>query len=392
MKSYLLRKCVKNWEDRENPAVRSAVGKLSGTVSLAANGILCLCKLLAGILSGSVSITADAVNNLSDAASGIVTLVGFRLAEIPPDERHPYGHARFEYLSGLGVAAMILVIGVGLMQSAVRKIASPQQVVLGIPVVAVLVGSVLVKIWLSAFQKKLGKHIDSAALLAAAADSRNDVISTAAVLVAALVEHFTSMKIDGFMGFVVASFIIYTGITLGKETISPLLGESASPELQHKIISLVEGDPLILGYHDLMVHDYGPGQRFGSVHVEMDSREDPLICHEHIDRIERRCLQEHNVHLVIHYDPVVTGNRQQDALRQMMENTLKDMDPRLRLHDFRVEREEDVPVLQFDVVLPHALHSRQQEILETLENQVREQCREDYELRVEFDPEAFNRP
>ena len=280
MTKLLLKLFVKNHEKAEDPGVRASVGKLSGIVGILANILLCTGKLIVGTLSGSVSITADAMNNLTDAASAIVTLIGFKLAEQPADEEHPYGHARYEYLSGLAVAALVLVIGFELAKTSFQKILHPESVAFSIPLVIVLVGSVLVKLWLSLFNTTLGKHIGSGALLATAADSRNDVVATLAVLAAALVEKFTGYRADGYMGMAVAIFIFYSAIGLAKETISPLLGESASPELAALIADMMSQEPRVLGFHDLMVHDYGPGQRFGSLHVEMDQKEDPLSCHE----------------------------------------------------------------------------------------------------------------
>ena len=349
MTKLLLRLFVKNYADGESPAVRAAVGRLSGLVGILANVLLCAGKLIVGTLSGSVSITADAMNNLSDSASSVVTLVGFKLAERPADADHPYGHARYEYLSGLAVAALILVIGVELAKSSFLKILHPEPVEVNLVLVLVLIGSILVKLWMAFFNGKLGKHINSSALRATAADSRNDVITTGAVLLASIVERFTRIQIDGYMGLAVALFILYSGAKLGKETISPLLGENASPELRELILQTVENEPRVLGYHDLMVHDYGPGQRFASLHVEMDQREDPLLCHELIDDMERQCLEKHNVHLVIHYDPVVIGDPMQDALHATVKEALHAYDARLNLHDFRMVPGQGHTNLIFDV-------------------------------------------
>ena len=390
MIKFLLKHLIRDYENRENPDVRGAVGRLSGIVGIVCNAILCIGKFLIGAVSGSVSIMADAVNNLSDATSAIVTLIGFRLSKIPPDERHPFGHARFEYLSGLAVAAMVLLIGVELLESSIEKIIHPQAVAYSLPLVLVLLGSILVKLWLAGFNKQLGVHINSTALLATAADSRNDVISTAAVLVAATIEYFTSMRIDGYMGSVVAVFIICSGISLGKETISPLLGESVSPELQQKIASIAESEPMVLGYHDLMVHDYGPGQRFGSIHVEMDSREDPLICHEIIDDMERLCLEKFNVHLVIHYDPVIVGDQDQDFLHELACDTVEQLDSRLKIHDFRMVKGREHTNLIFDMVLPHDLQNQKADIESALEQAFAALHREKFYLVITYDLEAFN--
>ena len=385
MTKLLLRMFVKNYEHRENPAVRAKVGKLSGFVGILANAVLCAGKLVIGTLSGSVSITADAMNNLSDAASAIVTLVGFKLAEQPADEDHPYGHARYEYLSGLAVAAMVLVIGFELAKTSLDKILHPESVIFSIPLVIVLVGSVLVKLWLSLFNTRLGKHIDSATLLATAADSRNDVISTLAVLAAALVEKFTGYRVDGYMGMAVAIFIFYSAIGLAKETISPLLGEAASPELSKLIAQMMEAEPRVLGYHDLMVHDYGPGQRFGSLHVEMDQREDPLSCHELIDDLERLCLEKYNIHLVIHYDPVVTDDPELHRLKARCGQLLQQRDSRLSLHDFRMVQGRRHMNLIFDVALPSDLRGQRKDIPKEMEEALRREDCKIYHVIINYD-------
>ena len=393
MTKLLLKLFVKNFDDKENSAVRGKVGTLSGIVGILANAVLCAGKLVIGTLSGSVSITADAMNNLSDAASSIVTLIGFKLAEKPADADHPYGHARYEYLSGLAVAAMVLLIGFELAKTSVTKILHPEDVAFSIPLVIVLVGSILVKLWLSLFNTTLGKHIDSAALLATAADSRNDVISTLAVLGAALVEKFSGYRVDGYMGMAVAIFIFYSAINLGKETISPLLGESASPELASLIAEMMQKEPRVLGFHDLMVHDYGPGQRFGSLHVEMDQKEDPLSCHELIDDLERLCLEKHNIHLVIHYDPVVVGDPEQDSLRATIFDALQQIDTRLNLHDFRLVRGAGHTNLIFDIALPADLSGKERQIGKAIDAALADRGDDmKYYTVITFDAEAFNRP
>ena len=390
MTKFLLRLFVPNSHKTEDPAVRSGVGKLSGAVGIVCNLLLTAGKLAVGILSGSVAITADAMNNLSDAASSVVTLAGFKLAEKPADSEHPYGHARFEYLSGLAVAAMIVVIGFELAKTSVDKILHPAAVNLSLPMLLVLVGSIVVKLWLSLFNRYLGKHIQSSALLATAADSRNDVISTAAVLVAAVIEGFTNWQIDGVMGLGVAVFILYSGVTLGKDTISPLLGEAASPELRKLIIDIVNSDPRVLGYHDLMVHDYGPGQRFASIHVEMDQKEDPLLCHEIIDDMERLCLEKHNIHLVIHYDPVVTGDAELEEMRNTVTAILQNIDPRLSIHDFRMVKGSGHSNLIFDIALPQDLTGQEKQIQVQLNNALATLDQGILNTVITFDPEVFN--
>lgn len=375
--------------DPSQAATRVRVGKLSGAVGIVCNIALCIGKLLVAWLSGSVSVAADAMNNLSDATSSVVTLVGFRLAEKPADEDHPYGHARYEYLSGLAVAAMIIVIGFELGKGSVEKIFAPVAVAMTPVAFCVLIGSVLVKLWLYVFNRTLGKKIGSTALLATAADSRNDVIATTAVLAAMVVEHFFHLQIDGYAGLGVAVFILYSGVSMAKQTISPLLGESASPELQTLILAVVRSEPKILGYHDLMVHDYGPGQRFASIHVEMDQKESALECHELIDRIERRCLEQHNVHLVIHYDPVVTDDPELDALREQVLQILQQWDNRISIHDFRMVRGNAHTNLIFDIALPAERMKEQKQLKKHLDDRLNEQSSVTYHTVVTFDMASF---
>ena len=367
-----------------DPKFRAAVGRLSGIVGIGCNLLLFGVKFLIGTLSGAVSVVADAINNLSDASSSVVTLIGFRLAEKPADQDHPYGHARFEYLSGLAVAVMIIVIGFELGKTSVAKIFDPEHTALSVPMLALLAGSMAVKLWLAAFNIRLGKKIDSPALLATGADSRNDCISTLAVLVAAIIERFISWHLDGFVGLGVAGFILYSGAKAVRDTISPLLGESASPELQKQIVQLMKQEPTVLGYHDLMVHDYGPGQRFGSLHVEMDQTLDPLYCHELIDNLERKSLQEFGVHLVIHYDPVVIGDPEMDEIRALLTATLAAYDSRLSLHDFRMVKSGHSNLI-FDIAMPHDLGGQEKQIRKALENALAENRQGTYYLVITFD-------
>ena len=367
------------------PQVRAAAGRLSGIVGIICNLLLFGGKFLIGTVSGSVSITADAMNNLSDASSSLVTFIGFKLAEKPADEDHPYGHARFEYLSGLAVAVMIILIGFELGKSSLGKILHPTAVAFSIPMVAVLALSIVAKLWLSLFNTRLGKYIDSTAILATAADSRNDCISTGAVLLAAIAERITGWHIDGYMGLAVAAFILYSGWALAKDTISPLLGESASPELQQQIAQLVSREDAVLGYHDLVVHDYGPGQRFGSLHVEMDQTLDPLWCHELIDNLERKCYQELRVHLSIHYDPVVVGDPVVDETRACICQLLSQQDPRLSVHDFRMVKGAGHTNLVFDITIPHELAGQEKAIQKRLENALAETRQGKYYLVITFD-------
>ena len=390
MTDLLLRLFVKNRHDTASPAVRASIGSLAGIVGIVANLLLFAGKLLVGTLTGSVSITADAMNNLSDASSAIVTLIGFRLAGKPADDDHPYGHARYEYLSGLAVAAMIIVIGFEMGKTAVEKIFAPTPVALSLPALGVLLASVCVKLWLSVFNRKLSQRIGSAALTATAADSRNDALATAAVLLTALTEQFLNWRVDGFVGLAVALFILWSGWGLAKQTISPLLGEAASPELRSLIVDYIARQPKVLGYHDLMVHDYGPGQRFASIHVEMDMREDPLFCHELIDDMERECLRSHNIHLVIHHDPVVTDDPELNDLRRRVRDFFREKHEKLLVHDFRILRLPQRTDLLFDVAMPRQFRGQEELLQKELETLLNRNSPVEYRAVITFDPLAFH--
>ena len=390
MTDLLTRRFVLRDGDVESKHTRAAAGRLSGIVGIICNLLLFATKLAVGTLSGSVSITADAMNNLSDASSSIVTLVGFHLAEKPADEHHPFGHARFEYLSGLAVAGLILIIGYELAQTSIGKILNPSPVDLQWVTVGVLVGSIIVKFWLSRFNTKLGVMIDSATLMATAADSRNDVISTAAVLLAAVVERLTNWQVDGYMGLAVAAFILWSGVNMAKETISPLLGESTDPEQRKLIADFVSGWPKVLGFHDLMVHDYGPGQRFASLHIEMDRNEDAVECHEIIDDMERTMLREHGIHLVVHYDPVVADDPAADRMRNLVTGILRVRDPRLSIHDFRMVPGTGHTNLLFDLAVPADMIKEHDQIQQSLEAALNDLGEGTYYTVITFDNAAFN--
>ena len=390
MTDLLLRLFVKDKDNPSDPAVRAAVGSLSGTVGIVCNLLLFVGKLLVGMFAASVSITADALNNLSDATSSIVTLMGFKLAEKPADEHHPYGHARYEYLSGLAVAAMIIVIGFELAKTSVEKILNPTAVEFSFATAAVLLGSIAVKFWLAAFNTRLGNMIHSSALAATAQDSRNDCLATGAVLVAGVAEQFTNLYIDGWMGLAVALFILWSGWNLARETISPLLGEATDPQLKALIVDYITSNPKVLGIHDLMVHDYGPGQRFASLHVEMDRDEDPLLCHEIIDDMERECYESHGIHLVIHYDPVVTNDPELDRMRTLVAAILRVKDDRLSIHDFRMVPGTGHTNLIFDMALPCDLFGQEKAIKSALEAALNDLGEGTYYTVITFDQASLN--
>ncbi len=368
--------------------IRARIGKLSGAVGIICNCLLAAGKLIVGHMTSSMSITADGLNNLSDGASSIVTLLGFKLAEKPADRKHPYGHARIEYIAGLTVAVMILFIGLELGKSSVQKFINPEPIEFSFTAVWVLFASILVKLFMMLFNLKLGRRINSNALLATAADSRNDVMTTSAVLAASIVEHFYDVRIDGVMGIAVSLFILYSGIKLAGETMSPLLGEGANPELQKQITDYINGCPMVLGCHDLMVHDYGPGRRYASIHVEIDKNEDPMACHARIDRMERECLKNYGTHLVIHYDPVVTDDPEVNSTKRLVNTIIKVRDGRLTIHDFRMKDDGESVKMSFDMILPEDLRGQEQSIKETVEKALDSLDSKKYYADITFDMES----
>lgn len=391
MTQLLIRLFVKNSDHTDDPRVRSSYGTLTGVTGIICNVLLFVSKLIIGIASGSLSITADAVNNLADASSSIMTMIGFFLSKKPADEEHPYGHARFEYLSGLAVAALILVIGVQLAMNSVEKIITPTRVEFSWALVVVLVLSIGVKLWLAVFNSSIGKRISSTALLATAADSRNDVISTGAVLVAALAEYFANVSLDGYIGFIVALFILYNGVDIAKQTIKPLLGAPPDEELVKMVRDdILRYDPRILDIHDLMVHDYGPGQRFASVHAEIDYNEDSMDAHELMDNIERMFQEKHNIHLVIHYDPVITDDEELNRARAFVLERLREIDERLSIHDFRMVRGMNHSNLIFDMVVPKELEGQEKDIQKKLDASLQTGNMRYYTV-ITFDTQSFNR-
>ena len=368
--------------------IRARIGKLSGAVGIICNCLLAAGKLIVGHMTSSMSITADGLNNLSDGASSIVTLLGFKLAEKPADRKHPYGHARIEYIAGLTVAVMILFIGLELGKSSVQKLIDPEPIEFSFTAVWVLCASILVKLFMMLFNLKMGRRINSNALLATAADSRNDVMTTSAVLAASIVEHFYDVRIDGVMGIAVSLFILYSGIKLAGETMSPLLGEGANPELQKQITDYINGCPMVLGCHDLMVHDYGPGRRYASIHVEIDKNEDPMACHARIDRMERECLKNYGTHLVIHYDPVVTDDPEVNSTKRLVNTIIKVRDGRLTIHDFRMVDDGESVKMSFDMILPEDLRGQEQSIKETVEKALNSLDSKKYYADITFDMES----
>lgn len=352
MTRLLVRLFIKDYKNTSDFAVRGRYGKLSGIVGIITNFLLFVIKIIAGTLFHSIAITADAVNNLSDSGSSVVTLIGFKLSGKPADEEHPYGHARMEYISGLIVSFVILVLGLQLGKTSIEKIINPEASEFSLVMIAVLIISILIKIWQCLFYRKMSKTISSTTLLATSTDSLNDVCATSAVLIGTLITRFTGFNLDGYMGVLVAVFILLTGIKLVKETTDPLLGMAPSTELVDSIYEKIMAYDGIMGMHDLNVHNYGSGRCFASAHCEVPASRDIMISHDIIDNIERDFLKDMNIHMVIHLDPIVTDDDRTNDLKAKTIEMLHQLSPKIGIHDFRVVWGTSHSNLIFDVLVP----------------------------------------
>jgi cation diffusion facilitator family transporter len=351
MRRFLIKTFVPEHENARAPAVRRAYGRLAGVVGLCANLLLCAAKMAVGLFCGSIAIVADGVNNLSDAASSIVTLVGFRMAAAPGDRKHPYGHARIEYMTGLFISVLILLAGVKLLTSSFDKVLHPAALDFTWLALIVPSATVPVKIWLAFFNIEIGKTIGSDALKASGIDSRNDVAATCAVIAGILLERFAGLPADAYIGCFVAVFILISGVRLALETADPLLGKAPDPKLVAAIERRILDCPGVIGMHDLVLHDYGPGRTLASVHVEVDSRDDFLRCHDVIDTLEREAGDAFNLSLVIHMDPVDTTDPLTARMRERMEGFVKTIAGVVGIHDLRIVKGRARTNIIFDVVL-----------------------------------------
>ncbi len=371
MTQLLIKWFIKTPEEVQNPNVRHAYGNLGSIVGIITNIILSLSKMGIGLLFNSMAIFADGINNLSDAGSSVVTLIGFKLSAKPADEDHPFGHARIEYVAGMIVSFIILILGVDLIRSSIDKIFNPEPILFNASLIVVLVLSILVKLWLSRFNSILGKKIDSATMIATSTDSRNDVIATSAVLVAIIINYFTNINLDGLMGALVGCFILYSGISLIKETTNPLLGQAPNPEfisaIEAKLLSYEE----ITGFHDLVVHSYGPNRWFATVHAEVPAEANLLHCHDIIDNIERDLQKEMGIDLVIHLDPIVTDDPVANALKLQVKELANKIDPGLSIHDFRMVIGPTHSNIIFDIAVPVGFKQSPTDLASTLDLEIK---------------------
>ena len=361
---------IKDRENTSSPQVRKAYGMLCGGMGIALNILLFAGKFLAGFLSNSIAITADAFNNLSDAGSSLITLVGFQMAGQKPDPHHPFGHGRIEYLSGLFVSVAILIMAIELIQSSVDKILHPQPVVFNSLTIIILRVSIAVKIYMAYYNKNIGKKIDSAAMRATATDSLSDTLATTVVLAASLTAHFTGLKIDGYCGILVGLFIFYAGYSAAKDTISPLLGQPPEPNFVKNVETIVMSYEHVQGIHDMVVHDYGPGRVMISLHAEVPADGSLLILHDMIDNIEHRLHNELHCEAVIHMDPVITDDEQTNHLKKLLADLLHNNYPEIRFHDFRMVKGPTHTNIIFDIVVPFDYKERDDVITDFLQKEI----------------------
>lgn len=370
MVQLLARYFIKNYEQTESPSVRQSYGVLCGSVGIGFNILLFIGKFLAGLISNSIAITADAFNNLSDAGSSLITLIGFKMAGQKPDTEHPFGHGRIEYLTGLLVSLLILLMGVELIKSSVSKILHPEATECTPMVAGILIVSILVKLYMYLYNRSTGRKIDSAAMMATAADSLSDMLSTSVVLIATLIGKFTGLQIDGWCGLLVGIFILYAGFSAAKDTISPLLGQPPQKEFVEKIESIVQSYPQVLGIHDLIVHDYGPGRVMISLHAEVPASGDMLHLHDTIDNIERQLHRELHCDAVIHMDPVMNDDEETQELKKQVTCCLHELDKSLNLHDFRIVKGPTHTNIIFDILVPFKFQLNDAEISRFMEEKI----------------------
>lgn len=370
MTKLLVSKFVKNYEDVKNQKVREAYGVLSSWVGIACNILLFVAKFVIGTLANSIAIISDGFNNLSDCASCIVTMFGYKMAAKPADKDHPFGHGRMEHLTSLVIAIVIVVVGVELFTGSMDKVLHPETVKFSVVALVVLLLSILIKLWMGMFNKKLGNTIDSSVMLATSKDSFNDVLATAATLVALVASVFTDAPLDGIMGLVVSVMILLSGFGIVKETVDELLGQPASPEVVDSLKELVDECHYSLGMHDLIIHSYGPGNLIGSVHIEVDGKENIMDIHDAIDELERNIYEELGIRMTIHMDPVETDNENLKECKDMIAVILQEVDKELHFHDFRMVFGPSHTNLIFDVVVPHGCKLSDREIKEAIDEKL----------------------
>lgn len=373
MTKALIRLFIRDAENTRDARVRERYGVLSGAVGIACNVFLFILKVVIGLVTGSISIAADAFNNLSDGLSCMISIVGFKVSGKAPDEKHPFGYGRTEYIAGLVVAFIIVLVGFEFFKTSIDRILHPAPVAFSLVLVVILAISMLVKLWMGAFNVQIGRRIDSPVLMAAGQDSRNDVITTGVVILGMVAGQFTTLPVDGYVGVLVAAFIVWAGFGIARDTVAPLLGEAADPEIAKNIEKLVMESEYIVGVHDLIVHNYGAGRWLASLHAEVPSDSDFVAVHEVIDEAEKRVWQRTGVYLVIHMDPIDVNNEHVAALREQVDAVLRAIDENLSMHDFRVVDGARQINLIFDVVVPFSYdNDAKRDLMMTIRDKLKE--------------------
>ena len=352
MTEFLVNKFIKDSANIESTEVRTRYGMLASVVGIFCNVLLFSVKLAIGLILSSLAVTADAFNNLSDAASSIISFVGVKMAGKPADAEHPFGHGRIEYIAALIVSFLVIEVGFTFFKSSISKIMHPEEITFDPVPFIILILSILVKLWMAFFNNKLGKRIDSKVMLATAADSLGDVITTSATVISIVICHFTSINVDAIAGLIVSGIVIWSGVSIAKDTLEPLIGQRVPSELYQKITDMVESYEGIVGAHDLIVHNYGPNRSMATIHAEVPNDVSIEASHEIIDRIERDAKKELNILLVIHMDPVEMRDEEVLELRDKTSHIVHALDPELHFHDFRVLKENEQKNLIFDLVVP----------------------------------------
>lgn len=389
MTKFLVKAFIKESDNPNDPSVRRKFGILSGVTGIICNTILFFAKFFVGLVTSSIAVTADAFNNLSDAGASIITLACFKVAGNPADSEHPFGHGRIEYISGLVVSVAIIITGLGFIKSSIEKIFSPEPVNFSMFSVVILLASLALKLWMGLFNKKLGNMINSSAMKAAAIDSLTDVAATGAILLSMGITYFTGIYVDAYAGIIVALFILLTGTGMIRETLGPLLGQAPDPELVSDINELVMSHPEVMGIHELMVHNYGPGKSVISLHAEMPANIDILSLHDVVDVIEKELKNKFNCQAIIHLDPIVTDDRLINQLRTKLSELVKLIHPKANIHDLRVVPGNTHSTLIFDLFVPFDLNQKDSEIILSLEQGIKV-IDESYECIVTVNRNYFN--
>lgn len=384
MTDFLMRKFIKDYDNTTDSKVRGSYGVLSSLVGIACNIILFVCKFIIGTISNSISIVSDGFNNLSDCASCLITMFGYKMAAKPADKDHPFGHGRMEYLTSLALAVIIVVVGFELIKNSIHKLFHPEEINFSYVAMVALIISILIKLWMFLFNRKLGKKIDSGVMLATAKDSLNDVIATSATLVALVASVFTDIPLDAIMGIVVSILIIMAGIGITGETVDSLLGKPADKKLVDKLKEIVEASKVSLGMHDLIIHSYGPGTLIGSVHVEVDSSGDIMDIHDAIDELEREIYKQLGIMMTIHMDPIELGNEKIDSAKAMVKGILNNISNELSMHDFRMVSGPTHTNLIFDIVLPYESGLKAEQIKSAIDEALSDK-EEKYYTVINFD-------